>query len=316
MHEAIGGYFELETPKKVRSLHLHATHLNSGRSCIGYIVDAYELNRIYISRYTCNVVMEPLISRGVEIQFYETNYNLEIVDLPKLSTGMALIYVNYFGLKNDYCKSLISKLGDRLILDYSQAYFSEPSRTSPTFYSPRKFFGLPDGGLVYSSKESSVEYDRCVHSHLRSSHLLKRFELGPEAGYNDLTINDSSVGEATELMSNLTRSLLDGVDDKRAQSIRSKNAKKLHESLRQKSPWYSSGDSPLCYPVISEVRGLREHLIANRVYVPLYWPNVLECLPDDHPEARLAERIIPLPIDHRYNSDDMERVARLVNDYD
>ena len=81
----------------------------------------------------------------------------------------------------------MSALYPNLIVDNAQALYSrEIGRAA--FYSPRKFFGLPDGriALFRESGISNVDgLERCF-SLSRATHLLKRIDINAEAGYSDL----------------------------------------------------------------------------------------------------------------------------------
>ena len=100
-----------------------------------------------------------------------------------------MLYTNYFGLKDDYINTLPQK--HNIIIDNCQSFFSKPSAWFDTFYSPRKFCGVPDGGYLYTydnlrlntKLEQSVSYNRF-------SHLLKRIDLSDEKGYADFKRND------------------------------------------------------------------------------------------------------------------------------
>ena len=52
---------------------------------------------------------------------------------------------------------------------------------------------------------------------------------------------------------------------------------------------------------------LRQRLIANKVFVAKYWPNVEEWTEEENGERWMANHILPLPIDQRYDKDDMNR---------
>lgn len=61
---------------------------------------------------------------------------------------------------------------------------------------------------------------------------------------------------------------------------------------------------PMVYPYLVPVKGLREKLIENKIFVARYWPSVMECtLPDDI-DYLLAYQMQPLPIDQRYGEED------------
>ena len=174
-----GGYFELELNNKPL-FHKNAIALNSGRNSFEYILLANEYKKVYIPFYTCEVILEPLLRNNIEYEFYYINENLEpIFDYNKLYDNIAFLYTNYFGLKNNFIKS-ISGNCTNLIIDNSQSFFSLPKLNEDTFYSPRKFFGIPDGGYVYCKKRlyKTLEFD--IKSIERMGHLLKRLAFNAQ----------------------------------------------------------------------------------------------------------------------------------------
>lgn len=55
----IGGYFELELPKKLE-YHRDLIKLNSGRNAFKYILEVIKPKKVYIPNYICNSIIEPL----------------------------------------------------------------------------------------------------------------------------------------------------------------------------------------------------------------------------------------------------------------
>ena len=150
--KAIGGYFELELNRGVE-YHKNAIKLNTGRNCLEYIIKTSGIQKIYIPAYTCNVIMEPIIKLKIKFEFYNIDENLEPIFNKDLSVNEALLYTNYFGIKDKSVKKLARIYKKKLIVDNSQSFFSKPYNILGTFYSPRKFFGVPDGGYLYCKKK-------------------------------------------------------------------------------------------------------------------------------------------------------------------
>ena len=71
----------------------------------------------------------------------------------------------------------------------------------------------------------------------------------------------------------------------------------------------------MVYPYLVPEKGLREKLIENKVFVARYWPNVLEWTTKDDIEYFLAYQMHPMPIDQRYNEEDMKRINNLIKEY-
>ena len=121
----IGGYFELELPK-LQEYHSGALRLNTGRNCLEYILRCRKYRKVYIPYYTCEVVLEPFKKLGVSYSFYHIDANLELVEEIFLKEGEALLYTNYFGLKQAYLLQLADRYGKQLIFDNTQAFYALP----------------------------------------------------------------------------------------------------------------------------------------------------------------------------------------------
>ena len=114
--KAIGGYYSLELPKH-KEYHTDAIKLNTGRNCLEYILRVRHYKKVYIPYYTCSVLLEPFKKLGINYSFYNIDNNLEIDNDITTRDEEALLYVNYFGLKDTYIKYLSEQYGQNLIID-------------------------------------------------------------------------------------------------------------------------------------------------------------------------------------------------------
>jgi len=310
--QPIGGYFSLELPF-FDEYHENAIKLNTGRNCLEYILCSRRYKRVYIPYYTCEVILEPFKKTGTEYSFYHINLNFEIADDIYLREDEALLYVNYYGLKQRYVEFLSSQYGQQLIIDNTQAFYAKPIAGIDTFYTCRKFFGVPDGAYLYTDKVLDIELDKDI-SFERMSFLLKRIDLGPEAGYRDFREQSHLlVGQAIKVMSQLTKRLMQSIDYDAIAQKRRRNFLQLHDELKARNQLQIQLEDdaiPMIYPYLTEKSGLRNHLIQNKVFVAQYWPNVLEwCNEDESIELCLTMQLMALPIDQRYGEYDMKRIV-------
>ena len=312
--KAIGGYFELELPLHPE-LHAEAIALNSGRFCLEYLLRCRKYNKVYVPYFTCDTAVEPIIKLGIACEFYHIDKAYRIIDDITLAEDEALLYTNYWGLQNEYCEILAAKYGKQLILDYTQAFFSKPIVGIDTFYSCRKYFGVPDGGYLYTDAIADYEVEQ-DESYLRMDSLIKRIDLSPEAGYDDFhRVSAFFHDMPIRRMSKLTQRLMQSIDYERVAQQRIDNYNKLRDALDGRELKY--GEVPMIFPYESaEGQELRKHLILNKVFVAKYWPNVDEWTEEDTVERWMANHILPLPIDQRYYKEDMNRIFVTINNYD
>lgn len=319
MMKAIGGYFGLEIAQNNNKyIHSEGIHINSGRNALEYILrNIPSIHRLWIPYYTCDVIMEPINKLDISYSFYHINNQLELIEDIHLQTNDYILFTNYYGIKDTYIIELADKYSEHLIVDNAQALYAKPIEGIKTIYSPRKFVGLPDGGIAYIKRGLNIDnlaqdisFDRC-------SHLLKRLDIGAEAGYSDFRENSHQlVNQPIKRMSNLTWILLQNIDWDKVQEKRMNNFKQLHNRLshfnRLNIPDSETFSCPMVYPLYCEDTTLKKHLIENKVFVATYWPNVLNWCKEDMFEYELANKVISIPIDQRYDNKDMDQIINLI----
>ena len=116
-------------------------------------------------------------------------------------------------------------------------------------------------------------------------------------------------------MSKLTKNLLHGIDYEFVKQRRTENFKYLHgrlgkiNQLKLKIP-----SGAFAYPLMLENAGeIRKQLIKQKIYIPVLWPNVLDECAVASWEYKLASDVLPLPVDQRYDLDDMEYIAETMS---
>ena len=308
--EPIGGYFSLELPLR-EEYHKDAIRLNTGRNCLEYILRARGYKKVYIPYYTCDVVLEPFKKLGIPYEYYHIDIHFEVRDRFNLKDGEALLYTNYYGLKQRYVELLAAKVGSKLIVDNTQAFYAKPIAGIDTFYTCRKFFGVPDGAYLYTDKLLDEELEQDL-SYERMRSLTKRIDISPEAGYQDFhNTSKSLVGQPIKQMSKLTRRMMQGIDYETVAKCRRTNYQLLHDALGKENNLelpLEDDAVPMVYPYLVPVKGLRERLIENKIFVARYWPNVLEWANEGDIEYQLALQTQHLPIDQRCDEEDIKRI--------
>ena len=311
----IGGYFSLELPLR-EEYHKDALRLNTGRNCLEYILRARGYKKVYVPYYTCEVVMEPIKKLDISYEFYYVDIHLEIRDSFTLEQDEALLYTNYYGLKQRYVEYLAQKVGSRLIVDNTQAFYAKPLPGIDTFYTCRKFFGVADGAYLYCDAvlDEEIEQD---YSYDRMAHLLKRVDLSAEEGYADFRrVDDGLDNQPIRKMSKLTQRMMQSIDYEAIAKKRKKNYLMLHETLGGENNLelpLELDAVPMVYPYLTPVKGLRERLIENKVFVARYWPNVLDWTLQNDLEYKLSNQMTPLPIDQRYDEVEINRIIEILN---
>lgn len=324
MTDAIGGYFGMEelSGKFSSFIHENGVLLNLGRNAFRYILQSIpnEIDKLYIPYYTCPVVWERLFFSG-KIWFYRLDENLEIAEDIELGEHDYIVVNNYFGIKDQYVEQLSKKYGNHLIIDNAQAFFALVIPDTYAFYSPRKFFGVPDGGVAYVANDAKpIRCEEQDDSSNRLKHLQLRKEKGAEAGFATYQLNESKLDKlTTKWMSNYTHEVLCRIAYATAKEKRRANYQLLHEALVELNalplPSMDTFACPMVYPFITKQSkvNLRKKLQEQRIYTATYWPKLAE-LNNGTFEKYIAKALIPLPIDQRYGEEEMRKIIELVKD--
>ena len=307
----IGGFFELERPSGFRS-DFPSNAVNSGRSGLELILRHYRPKKLWVPAYICNCVPEFLDDIGQNYTRYHVNATLELEYPIELKTGEMLLYVNYFGIKDSYCDALQKQYGQSLILDLTQAYFFQSNAKCPLFSSLRKFFGVPDGGLVTGVPQEEIDTLAEANGAEYASHLLYRADGQQEEAYRLFKANGEHFNNEHPLrMSRLSQYIMQNVDLDETAQTRHRNFSYLHQKLAEhnllKIP---PCVSPLSYPLLlKDGASVRTRLIARGVFVPLYWPDLQDLNAAEH---NIMGNTIHLPIDQRYELNDMDGVIEVL----
>ena len=309
----IGGFFELEL-NCTGEYHAGALDLNTGRNALEYILRTRGYEKVYLPYYSCSVLLEPLKKLDLAWEFYLIDEKLEPKLEKKPEYKEAVLYINYFGIKQQVVRRLKERFHN-LIVDNSQAFYAEPIEGVYTFYSARKFFGVPDGDYLYTNKQLDIDLPR-DQSHTRMEHLLKRMDCNALSAYKTFLANETELcNQPIKKMSKLTRSLLRNIDYKRIKSVRERNFLFYHDCFRGINRLHidvETLNSPMVYPLLINKKGIREWLIKNKIYIAAYWKEVATNVNEQWFEKELIDYLLPLPVDQRYGPDELTIVIEKI----
>lgn len=304
----IGGYIELDN-YNLPMLHENAIALNTGRNCLGYLIKTKNIKTIYLPYFLCESVINLCKNFDLKVCLYHINNiispkNLEIDD------NAFLYVVNYYGQLSNNKIIELKKKYKNIIIDNAQAYFQMPVDDVDTIYTCRKFFGVSDGAFLYTNVQLNerLEIDE---SYKRMNFLLGRYERTAAEFYSEYVNNNKSfANEPLKRMSKLTNNLLHGINYKEVKIKRTKNYNYLFDRLEKINKLNLKRiEGAFAYPLyIENGNELRKKLIANKIYIPTLWPNVITDELKATLEYDMALNILPLPCDQRYDEKDMEYI--------
>ena len=316
IREEIGGYIELELPSG-QEYHNDALKFNTGRNAFCFYLLKNNIKEIFIPSYICDSITEVLDKARINYKFYNIDPNFKPLIDPKEVGDTHILLVNYFGICEKIVKESIATYKN-VIADHTHAFFSNPEGNTPTFYSPRKFFGVADGGYLYAEglKNDDMEEDGSAQRYVAR---LVRIESGSKEGYFIYRNTEQLLSRAKILkMSTLTQNVLASIRYDQVWEKREANFKYLHKNLKKYNKLNINIDSvhgPMIYPFLHKDENLRSYLIENGIFVPHYWPEVLIRVKNDSFENLISANMCGLPIDQRYSRAEMDKIVNLVSEY-
>ena len=343
----IGGDFELTTlnyadPQQLATLThgFEGTWTSSGRSALALVLQQLVtggINHVHLPSYLCESIIAPIEALHLDYSFYPVDSLLTAH--PEPPAGAAVLIINYFGWLNPALSDWQEPPAEFVLIeDCCQALLSGWNRPAAnahhTILSPRKFAGIPLGGWC-NMPSSRVADDEDINEAFRQSltaRLLRGAYLSDKGAPVDSSIESMYLsllaGVERFLDENPTNTgvpdtalrLIAGTDwDSIAQQRRS-NWLVLHEQLRnQLQPVFETLPDdvvPLGYVVTVDDRDrVREKLAKRRIFCPVHWPLPEQVNRTRFPQsAELTATALTLPIDQRYTSDDMSRLAEAIAD--
>lgn len=308
----IGGYLELDK-YKLPMLYEDAILLNCGRNALGFIIRARKIKKIYLPKFLCGCVEKVCRKENIQVCYYSVGIDFLPCDL-KIEEEDWLYLVNYYGQISNEKIEKIAACYKNVIVDNAQAYFQSPVNYIDTIYTCRKFFGVSDGAVLYTTDtlRENLEQDK---SYERMDFVLGRFEENASNFYEEASKNnDFFDDEPIKTMSELTKNLLHAVNYDEIKRQREDNFAYLHnefKSINKLSLTIPQG--AFMYPLyIENGDELRGKLQEIKIYVPTLWPDVLELCDENSLEYDMAKNILPLPVDQRYGLNEMKYIAESI----
>jgi dTDP-4-amino-4,6-dideoxygalactose transaminase len=228
-----------------------------------------------------------------------------------------VLAVNYFGLTADAVDDAINRFGGRhVIVDAAQAAFGRPHEAAAILYSPRKFAGFPDGGILATDMPVPMPAETDILSEVRAEGLCLRALGRVEEGYQHYRQAERSLEDPDpKRMSEFTAARMPTAVREWGERRRY-NYLTIEERLSDLADYVlplPKDGAPLCFPLIGvDALRLRPILAAQRIYTPTYWPDIIDADNLNPFELTLRDRTLYLPIDQRYGAADMERLAEAV----
>ena len=350
VEKTIGGFFAPECAPTVPGVapdcgvldfwgvtETNAALFQNARSALRYIFNNHQhenrqAGRIWAPAFICAdaIVAAP---EGMSVDYFPIQPNLS-PDVDWLNSramaGDCVLAVDYFGRPPalEFIELTRRRTDILWIEDRAQALSpSEVPWGDWVVYSPRKLFGVPDGGValqINAQPDASLSdpgYTPEEETSAKTAPVLApalkaavKTQNNREAAFQEYRESEAAMTVGATTMSQLTRQLLCVIDPLAAITRRRENYAILDEALGDYAVFSNSDVSfaPLGFPVRHvDCDRILGHLHKEGVFAARHWrdlPSPASAFPWEH---ALAREIMTLPCDQRYDAKDMQRVAHV-----
>jgi hypothetical protein len=335
MAHAIGGFLPLRMPTRNVAAGTvlrqwignseQVWFLHNARSALHALWSTTRPRRIWLPAYVCSEVAGA-VPLGQNVRYYPLDELLSPrIDYlaTQVRSGDHVLVINYFGRPAD--RNLIALAGDLPDVGWieDRAHALDPVDSAWAdwlLYSPRKLFGVPDGGILIA-RETELQPLVAAASIDLSFILpsLERFEDPEEHDnqrwYASYLHQEAAMRVGLQAMSRLTVAVLNASDLQADGKARRHNYQLLRGRLENWAffPTPTISFSPMGFPIrVKSAATLCRKLSEARIFAARHW----RVIPSDPSiftaEHQLARELVTLPCDYRYDESDMHRVADAV----
>lgn len=324
---------EVETNIFAYLSEFNTLYFDSGRSALLALLANIKYKKVLLPDYICESVRGCF--RECEIVYYRINedFTIDWDDLfTKCTEAIDIVYLHYFNgyIGENYRFQELNTIKVQkhfvIIEDTTHSLFTA-SRTIGDYCicSLRKWFPIPDGGVLYSINELCFREYSCNHwaekkmkAMVEKGSYLEGNDVRKESFLKVFAETESMLDAQTEpyCISDIAVDILKHIDMNSVIKIRRRNSGILYKRLPDKNVALGGiGQVPLFFTVSVDHRDdLRKYLTDNKVYCPVHWPLYKE-LEQIEGAVLKHKRELSIPIDQRYSAEDMEYIADVIADF-
>ncbi len=336
----IGGMFGLEVPdshsgseERPRPAFLAGPHvlLASARSAFALLAQALSPANVWLPSYLCGVVLQAFPSGSIRVRFYPVDRHLRVAEddwLRLVEHGDMVVFLNYFGFSQwEELAAAAAARGAWVVEDACLALLNQHhcQHAHYVIFSPRKFVGVPDGGILQIGHAASLPEASLTPAPsswwmdcLQASTLRREFDShgGDRRWFELFQKVEREMPFEPHRMSDLTYRILNrDVDWTAVADSRRANYRTLAVELAELAvfPALAEGVVPAGFPIRVKNRDqLLKLLFSLEIYPPVHW-NLTGVIPAEFEEShQLASQEITIPCDQRYGPREMSRVAAAI----
>lgn len=300
---------------------------------------------VLLPAYTCSTVIDPFIQLNWTCYYYNISESLRIDTEDLISKSKshkpAIVVVHpYHGMELNSAElrtlEIVKTYGIILLEDITQCLFTDnrPSIFDYFTGSYRKWFKVPDGGFVEAQNidNLSTPYEQntvFVMKQTDSMYLRQKYFETDDEFIKQISIRlnkEAVAGIGGKIvphrMSDFSLSIMQDENVMSLQEKRMSNYRFLFDSINDNEAVRKTckdikevTTAPLYFPIYAEHRAeLKKKLAVEHIYAPILWPVYNENLLINDNIKYIYSHILMLPIDQRYDIEDMIKIVKVITD--
>lgn len=321
------------------------TYLRNGREALMYASFNCKPGKeavILCPAYSCWSMTAPFEFTGWTILYYRLNEDLTIdVDYLKMllrsCQADAILTMNFYGsASTDDVIAMVKEFDEKItvIEDFSHCTFClyQIFNEQVDYYvsSIRKSIGVCDGAVILSKKATNKAYIDSAAPNFGQLRLGAQQQKGRYAFTKSLSDKDMFLSElrhgeemidkldGVHPISELSMEQIESINGAEIAFARRENMKHLWGMLNGKVKMVPGlertfNGAPFSLPILVENRdAVQKKLASKGVYAPVLWPANEHARKVCEVSAYVADHMLSIPIDQRYNYDDIEDIAKII----
>lgn len=334
------GYF-----KSFEKFGREITYLRNGREALLYASCNCKPGKeaiILCPAYSCWSMTAPFEFSGWTVAYYRLKEDLTIDEdyLKMLLRGCkadAILTMNFYGsASTDSAISIVKQHDEKItvIEDFSHCTFclERIFNEQVDYYvsSIRKSVGVCDGAVILSKKPTNKAYIGSAAPDFGQLRLVAqqqkgRYAFTKSSDDKDVFLSELRHGEEmidkldyVHPISEISLKQIESINGQEMAFARRENMKHLWGLLNGKVkmiPGLERGfdGAPFSLPILVENRdAVQKQLAQKGVYAPVLWPANEQARKVCEVSAYVSDHMLSIPIDQRYNWDDMEDIAKII----
>lgn len=327
----------------------HHRYLTTGRGALMLVGKSIETDNkhIYIPAYSCESMVKPFKDCGWKVSFYELNDDLTISNsfvkdmVKNKEKSFSILTMNYFGVAGtkEKVNEIKTQRDDVFVIeDFTHCLFDLDGiyNENVDYYvaSIRKSLGVTDGAIVLSNLalqevpetvESSFVTERLKAYKEKADYGYEKKEAQKDNFRQALADEEKKIDEhiTVERMSERSKKVLDNQAINSERGViykRRTNLKHLYNLVKDidgiRFPFHE--DTPLdnayfMLPILVNKRDEVQKVFAQQgLYCQLLWPLSDEARITCKVAAKMEREMLAIPIDQRYDFDDIEDMGHII----